>query len=45
MRPTMPSASAAVAIMASRSIPVATPMSSAMYTSSSVAMLPVAPGA
>ena len=45
MRPTMPSASAAAAIMASRSIPVLTPMSSTMCTSSSVAMLPVAPGA
>src|SRR5271166_2310330 len=45
VRPTMPSASAAAAIIASRSIPVATPMSSTMWTSSSVAMLPVAPGA
>ena len=44
-RPTMPSASAAAAIIASRSMPVATPMSSTMCTSSSVAMLPVAPGA
>ena len=41
----MPSASAAAAIIASRSMPVATPMSSTMCTSSSVAMLPVAPGA
>src|SRR5579859_2869494 len=44
-RPTMRSASAAAPIMASRSTPVATPMSSTMCTSSSVAMLPVAPGA
>ena len=41
----MPSASAAAAIIASRSMPVTTPMSSTMCTSSSVAMLPVAPGA
>src|SRR5581483_573207 len=44
-RPTMRSASAAASIIASRSTPVDTPMSSTMWTSSSVAMLPVAPGA
>ncbi len=45
MRPTIVSAWAATSIIASRSTPVATPMSSTMCTSSSVAMLPVAPGA
>src|ERR1700722_6327796 len=44
-RPMTCSASAAAAIIASRSIPVATPMSSTMWISSSVAMLLVAPGA
>ena len=45
VRPTRRSASPAASIIASRSTPVATPMSSTMCTSSSVAMLPVAPGA
>ena len=45
VRPTIASARAATSIMAARSMPVATPMSSTMCTSSSVAMLPVAPGA
>src|SRR5499427_1341182 len=44
-RPTMRSAAAAASIIAARSTPVPTPMSSTMYTSSSVAMLPLAPGA
>src|ERR1017187_321524 len=44
-RPMIRSASAAASIIASRSMPVATPMSSTMWTSSSVAILPVAPGA
>ena len=45
VRPTIRSASAATSIIASRSMPVPMPMSSTMCTSSSVAMLPEAPGA
>jgi hypothetical protein len=45
VRPTIRSASAATSIIASRSMPVSMPMSSTMCTSSSVAMLPEAPGA
>lgn len=44
-RPTMPWAVSATATSASRSTPVSIPMSSSMCTTSSVATLPLAPGA
>src|SRR5205823_5333644 len=44
-RPTTGSSAPAAPIIAARSTPVLTPMSSTMWTSSSVATCPVAPGA